>query len=109
MDLRFCPRCRAEVEDAGGFCLLGHRFPVSEGDPIADLRAQVDEAFSKVRIGVTSAFEPEAAEPAAAPVAAPTSLYEELKSDDREVAKEMRATTRKVYEELALDAPISRT
>lgn len=113
MDLRYCPRCRADVEDAGGFCLLGHRFAVTEGvDPMADLRAEVDEAFSKVRIQVETAFESDVAsltDPASIPVLAPSSLYEELKSDDHEVAQEMRATTRKVYEELAVDAPVSRT
>ena len=49
MALRFCPRCRAEVDDVGGFCLLGHRFPAAPvEDPIADLRAEVDKAFEKI-------------------------------------------------------------
>lgn len=113
MDLRYCPRCRADVEDAGGFCLLGHRLPVSPvADPMADLRAEVDEAFSKVRFQVESAFQSDVAaltDPAAVPVPARSSLYEELSGDDQEVAQEMRATTRKVYEELALDAPVSQT
>ena len=106
MELRFCPRCRADVEDAGGFCLLGHRFPVSQADPIADLRAQVDDAFSRVQLEVATVFETETAPEAPAPA---TSLYEELAEDDGEVAQEMRATSRKVYEELAFDAPVSRT
>ena len=107
MELRFCPRCRADVEDAGGFCLLGHRFPVADADPIADLRAQVDNAFSKVQLEVAAVFETEPASDV--PTPAPSSLYEELAEDDGEVAEEMRVTSRKVYEELAFDAPVSRT
>jgi hypothetical protein len=59
MNVRFCPRCRADVEDVGGFCLLGHRLaaPV-EDDPIADLRSEVDKAFEKVQIDIKAALDP---------------------------------------------------
>ena len=59
MNVRFCPRCRADVEDVGGFCLLGHRLvaPV-EDDPIADLRSEVDKAFEKVSADVATALDP---------------------------------------------------
>ncbi len=52
---RFCPRCNADVEDAGGFCLLGHRLsldaPVA---PMSALRAEVDRAFADARFEVES-------------------------------------------------------
>ena len=44
---RFCPGCRAEVEDTGGFCLLGHRLALDP--PVASLKAlreEVDKSFS---------------------------------------------------------------
>lgn len=50
---RFCPQCQAQVEDAGGFCLLGHR--MSEAAPtgsLSDLRAEVDQAFEDARLQV---------------------------------------------------------
>jgi hypothetical protein len=38
---RFCPGCRAEVEDTGGFCLLGHR--LAHDPPVASLKALREE------------------------------------------------------------------
>jgi hypothetical protein len=46
MTTRFCPGCRAEVEDTGGFCLLGHRLALEP--PVASLsalREEVDSSF----------------------------------------------------------------
>jgi hypothetical protein len=46
MTTRFCPGCRSEVEDTGGFCLLGHRLALEA--PVASLtalRAEVDDHF----------------------------------------------------------------
>ena len=57
MSDRFCPRCNATVEDAGGFCLLGH--PLREVAPVAslsELRAEVDRAFEDVRVQVLASL-----------------------------------------------------
>jgi hypothetical protein len=52
---RFCPRCNAHVEDAGGYCLLGH--PLVEHDSSLDhLRAEVDKAFEDARLEVAEAL-----------------------------------------------------
>jgi hypothetical protein len=50
MTLRFCAKCAAEVEDVGGFCLLGH--PLRLEAPIppgADMRKEVDRALGGIR------------------------------------------------------------
>jgi len=50
---RFCPRCNAEVEDVGGFCLLGHPLRVSAPvSSLSELRAEVDLAFEEARVQV---------------------------------------------------------
>lgn len=56
MSERYCPRCRAEVADVGGFCLLGHSLrlqPVMDSS-LGDLRAEVDRAFEEARVQVAS-------------------------------------------------------
>lgn len=52
MAQRFCHRCSSDVEDAGGFCLLGHRLtPVFDAPPpppppvMDDLTAEVTSVF----------------------------------------------------------------
>ena len=120
MTLRYCPRCRADVEDAGGFCLLGHRLPVVDEDPIADLRAEVDRAFNKVQVDISKVFEEKLDEPVPAPVgngveehldeSAPAStgnVYEELRSD-AEIADEVVQNRRNVWRQLGDDAPVDR-
>lgn len=57
MGNRFCPHCQSEVEDAGGFCLLGH--PLRAVAPVAslsELRAEVDRAFEDARVQVAHAL-----------------------------------------------------
>ena len=57
MSERFCPRCQAQVEDAGGYCLLGH--PLRSIAPVAslsELRAEVDLAFEEARVQVAHAL-----------------------------------------------------
>ena len=49
MTERYCPTCAAEVQDAGGFCMLGHR--LGPEDSLDALRHDVDRAFE----GVTAA------------------------------------------------------
>ena len=55
MITRYCPDCASEVEDAGGYCLLGHRLAL---DPptasLEDLRAEVDRSFEEARAKVTA-------------------------------------------------------
>ncbi len=105
MQLRFCPQCRADVEDAGGFCLLGHRLPETTADPLAELRAEVDLSFAKVHTEVATVVD--SIEPAAPPAEVP--VWQQLGEDDEAVAEEMRATSRKIYDELSQDDPISRS
>ncbi|MDQ4142857.1 MAG: hypothetical protein M3198_03780 [Actinomycetota bacterium] len=55
MTTRFCTRCDNEVEDAGGYCLLGHRLalePLSAS--LSDLRKEIDDAFESARIEVAA-------------------------------------------------------
>ena len=56
MSNRFCPTCKSDVDDAGGYCLLGHRLtlePVTQD--IAYLRAEVDQAFEQARFELAAA------------------------------------------------------
>jgi hypothetical protein len=52
---RFCTTCGTDVEDVGGFCMLGHSLKVSA--PAADLstlRAEVDAAFEEAKLQVAA-------------------------------------------------------
>ena len=50
MTTRFCEKCSAEVEDVGGFCLLGHPLKVDPLIPsVADVRHEVDRVLEEVR------------------------------------------------------------
>jgi hypothetical protein len=52
---RFCTTCGTDVEDVGGFCMLGHSLKVSA--PSADLstlRAEVDAAFEEAKLKVAA-------------------------------------------------------
>jgi len=50
MSERYCPRCGTDVEDVGGFCLLGHSLKLaSVTDSMSGLRAEVDRVFDEVR------------------------------------------------------------
>ena len=42
MTMRFCPTCAAEVQDAGGFCMLGHLDKVFQG-----LAAEIESASTR--------------------------------------------------------------
>ncbi|MDQ3985344.1 MAG: hypothetical protein M3280_02465 [Actinomycetota bacterium] len=55
MAMRFCSRCDSEVEDTGGFCLLGHRLALDPPfAPIEELRAEVDRSFEEARAEVAA-------------------------------------------------------
>lgn len=47
MEQRFCARCGTDVEDTGGFCLLGHslRLQADLSSSLSELRAESDRAF----------------------------------------------------------------
>src|SRR5918997_7072000 len=60
----FCNRCAAEVEDAGGFCLLGHRLSALAPPPppppvMADLKQAVADVFEEAAARVTPEPTPE--------------------------------------------------
>ena len=99
--VRFCPKCRADVEDVGGFCLLGHRFagaPVD--DSLADLRAEVDQAFQKVQAEVAVALGPI------------ESLATENAADprpDEELLEEIQVTSKGLWASLEEDVEVSGT
>lgn len=77
----FCNRCAAEVENAGGFCLLGHRLSALAPPPppppapvMSDLAEAVAEVFEEAEAKVT-ALTPGATEaPGGAEVTTPAPL-----------------------------------
>lgn len=52
MAISYCSQCGSEVEDTGGFCLLGHSLHMADTGSLADLRAEVDKAFEQARAQV---------------------------------------------------------
>ena len=55
MSERYCPKCQTDVEDVGGFCLLGHSLrlrPITAS--LDELREEVDRAFEEVRVQVAA-------------------------------------------------------
>ena len=42
MTTRYCPRCQGDVEEAGGFCLLGHRLSL---EPVGASLSQLETGF----------------------------------------------------------------
>lgn len=58
MTNRFCPQCQTEVEDTGGFCLLGHSLRLAAPvDSLKNLRAEVDRAFEQVSVDVADVLD----------------------------------------------------
>ena len=103
MTLRFCSQCRADVEDAGGYCLLGHPFPRDTSEALSDLRAEVDKAFEKIKIdipltGMASTFQ--------APEAMTLEPYEELRTSD-ELVEEMAQSRRDYWSQLRDEVDVS--
>ena len=57
MGTRYCRSCATEVEDAGGYCLLGHPLRLeAPRDSLAHLRAEVDRAFEDAKMEVATAL-----------------------------------------------------
>ena len=65
----FCSRCNAEVEDTGGFCLLGHRLSALAPPPpppppvMSDLSEAVAEVFDEAQEKVAALASSEATTP----------------------------------------------
>ena len=56
---RHCTRCEAEVEDTGGYCLLGHPLRREmETASLADLKHEVNAAFESAQEEAREAFTP---------------------------------------------------
>ena len=57
MARRYCLRCSSEVEDVGGFCLLGHPLKLDPAIPsVAHIRDRVNQARDAVRaVGISGA------------------------------------------------------
>jgi hypothetical protein len=56
---RHCTRCDAEVEDTGGYCLLGHPLRLNmETTSLADLKAEVEAAFESAQDEVRDTLSP---------------------------------------------------
>ena len=110
MSLRFCSRCRADVEDVGGYCLLGHPLPQDAVDTISDLRAEVDKAFEKIKVeipvtGMASAFTGAGAAPP--PPGAAVEAYEELRGSDEELVEEIAQTRTDYWSQLRDEVDVS--
>ncbi|HET7483563.1 MAG TPA: hypothetical protein VFK89_11955 [Actinomycetota bacterium] len=124
MERTYCPRCRADVDNVEGFCLLGHRLPVEVEDHIADLRDAVDAAFNRVEVDIKElstvpAAVVSAVVPPAAPISAPVppsapvqptaesltpAVFRSLDaSSDHEVVDRMAEAKRSVWAELSVD------
>lgn len=71
---RHCKKCNADVEDTGGYCLLGHPLRLNmETASLDDLRKEIDEVFGSAQDDVREALSPliEQVESAPAAVAQP--------------------------------------
>lgn len=70
---RFCQKCGNEVEDTGGFCLLGHRLTLDAPTASLDeLRAEVDRSFEEARLEIEALVSSGSqGPPSPTPVAAP--------------------------------------
>jgi hypothetical protein len=109
MNVRFCPRCRADVEDVGGFCLLGHRLAATvEDDPIADLRSEVDRAFEKVQIDIKAALDPlqSLAAENEIPTAVPATRAES-EPQSEQMLEDMQVTSKALWKPLEDESPLA--
>lgn len=93
MAQRFCPRCNAEVEDAGGYCLLGHDLRLEAPvDSLKALRAEVNRTFDEARRELADVMAPA--------VVATTTIEEDL---DRAEAQRLSAARHPAGKALRLD------
>ncbi|MQA99472.1 MAG: hypothetical protein GEU78_04155 [Actinobacteria bacterium] len=72
---RFCPTCGTDVEDVGGFCMLGHSLKVSAPSAaLSTLRAEVDAAFEEAKLKVAAVLGTSAPNAPIQPVPSPRSV-----------------------------------
>ena len=92
MSERYCPKCRADVEDVGGFCLLGHdlRLRAMTDSTMNQLRAEVDRAFEEARVRV-AAITGEIPLVGAAPPPPPPPLPDDLEDQTKARMQELWA------------------
>ena len=110
MHVRFCPGCATDVEDVGGFCLLGHRFPAAEAsDPISELRAQVDEAFQKVETDVAAALDPLGDLARENDLLTPSVVPAASDPDDDLTVERLEVTSKALWKPLEDESPLSGT
>ncbi len=109
MTVSFCPTCATDVQDVGGFCLLGHRLGLRPDDPIAQLRAEVDHAFEKVEGQIAAALDPLAELAAENGIGAAEALAIAGgdSADDRTVLEEMRVTSKAVWKPLEEETTVT--
>ena len=114
MSERYCPKCQTDVEDVGGFCLLGHSLrlrPITES--LDDLRAEVDKAFEEVRVQVAAvtgeipAIQPDAAAPPPPPPL-PDDLEEQTKTKMTELWADFDDDVRAATDPITAFAPNTR-
>jgi hypothetical protein len=54
---RFCPTCRTDVQDVGGFCLLGHSLRLTASTKsLGELRSEVARTFDEATTEVSRVF-----------------------------------------------------
>lgn len=93
MSERYCPKCRTDVEDVGGFCLLGHdlRLRAVTDAAMNDLRAEVDRAFEEARVQVAAITGEIPVVAAAPPPPPPPPLPDDLEDQTKKRMQELWA------------------
>ena len=104
----FCPRCRAEVDNVEGFCLLGHRLPdLPADDPIAELRDAVEAAFNQVEVDLKTLS---TVPPQRAPEDTTPNVFSSLEpgpDEDDDLAERMVEAKRSVWADLTRDQDLA--
>ncbi len=55
-NVRYCPRCRADVEEVDGHCLLGHNLRLAApSGSLNTLRDEIDSVFEEAQVAVAVA------------------------------------------------------
>ena len=105
MSQRYCPRCGDEVEDTGGFCLLGHSLRLAPATlSMSELRDEVDQAFEEARATVAAVIEPVAAPMSSSPPPPPPPSSTPPPSDEEYVARgAFKDVWAGLHEEISID------
>ncbi len=93
MSERYCSKCRTEVEDVGGFCLLGHSLKLQPpmDSSLSDLRAEVDSAFEGARVPVARSSGERPSVGSAPPPPPPPPLPDDLEEQTKTRMQELWA------------------